>query len=171
MASNIVVRTGDRDIPITSHPIVVILDNLRSAYNVGNIFRLAETCRIEQIVTCGYTATPPHPKLEKTARGCERLVPCTHYDSSLEAVRILKDRQYHVVAVETVEHAPAAWEHRYQLPLAVVFGNEALGIDPDTLSLCDAAVQLPCYGTKNSLNVSNSAAVVLYTVIRQIVSR
>lgn len=152
--------------PVT-HPIVVVLDKLRSAYNVGNIFRLADTCGVERVVTCGYTATPPHKKLEKTALGSEKFVPVTHHESSLDAVRSLKDEGYYIIGIETVEGSPDLWDIGLQFPVAFVLGNEALGVEKETLAECDAIARLPVYGIKNSLNVANCAAVVLYSAIRE----
>ena len=164
------VTTADREQPLRAecHPLVLVLDRLRSAHNVGNIYRLAEVCRIRELISCGYTAAPPHPKLEKTARGCDRLVANRQFDTSADAARSLKDQGYHIVAVETVAGAPAPWEHRFHFPCALVLGNEALGIDSETLSLCEATVCLPVFGTKNSLNVSNCAAVVVYAALQQL---
>ncbi len=166
------VATGDRDARnakrLEPHPIVIVLDCLRSAYNVGNIFRLAEVCRIRKLITCGYTATPPHPKLKKTARGCDELVPWEHFETSLIAVKALKEQGCTVIGVETVPDAPELWDARINFPAAFVFGNEALGIAPDTLELCDAFIRLPVFGRKNSMNVSNCAAVVLYHALAQL---
>jgi tRNA G18 (ribose-2'-O)-methylase SpoU len=164
----VIVETGDRDVAALQHPVAFVLDNLRSAHNVGNIFRLAEICGIERILTCGYTATPPHPKLVKTARGCDVLVPCEHKPTGVAAVEALQTDGYQVVAVETVVDAPNVWDVTYKQPVAFVFGNEAIGLAPETLERCDLAVRLPVFGRKNSLNVGNCAAVVAYTVIRQL---
>jgi tRNA G18 (ribose-2'-O)-methylase SpoU len=165
---DLTVTTEDRaDSPDFDLPVVLVLDRLRSAFNVGNIFRLAEACGVRKIVTCGYTATPPHPKLEKTARGCTERVDFSHCKTSLEAVEALKADGYFTVAVETVENAPVAWELDYNWPVAFVLGNEALGVSEDTLAACDACVQLPVFGLKNSLNVGNCAAVVVYDAVRR----
>lgn len=158
----------DREKPSSvTHPIVVVLDRLRSAYNVGNIFRLADTCGAERIITCGYTATPPHKKISKTALGSEKFVDVDHFETSLEAVRHLKQEGYFLVGIETVAGAPNLWDVDLQFPVAFVLGNEALGIDKNTLAVCDSIARLPVYGIKNSLNVANCAAVVLYNAIRQ----
>ena len=149
------------------HPIVVVLDRLRSAYNVGNIFRLADTCGVERVITCGYTATPPHKKITKTALGSEEYVAVTHYNTSGEAARSLKKDGYYLVGIETVEGSPHLWDVELQFPVAFVLGNEALGVEKETLAECDAIARLPVYGIKNSLNVANCAAVVLYNAIRR----
>ena len=166
------VKTGD-SVPSDQprHPIVLVLDRLRSAYNVGNVFRLAEICHVEAVYTCGYTATPPHPKLKKTARGCDDLVPCRHFDTAVDAVTDLKERGYTVMGVETVDGAPTLWDVDYVFPLAFVLGNEALGISEDALAMCDGYVQLPTFGSKNSLNVGNAASAVLYQAMQFVVTR
>ncbi len=163
------VDEGDREDPgAAPHPLAVVLDHLRSAYNVGNIFRLAEVARIREVITCGYTATPPHPKLQKTARGCDELVPYRHFDTAAEAIAVLQAEGYSVVGVETVDGAPAVWDLDLTFPAAFVFGNEALGIAAEALALCDGYVRLPVYGRKNSMNVSNCAAVVLYRALQSL---
>lgn len=148
-------------------PAVIVLDRLRSAFNVGNIFRLADAVRADRIVTCGYTATPPHAKLARTARGCDGVVPCRHRDSAAEAVRELKEAGHVVYAVETVAGARYVWDTALRFPAAFVFGNEALGVAAAALALCDGFLRLPAVGVKNSVNVANCAAVVLYEAWRQ----
>jgi 23S rRNA (guanosine2251-2'-O)-methyltransferase len=156
------VRSGKR------HAIVLILDRLRSAYNVGNLFRLAEVAALDGIYTCGYTATPPHPKLAKSARGCDALVPCTHFANSASAVAAAQAEGRMVVAIETVADAPNIWDLELQMPLALVLGNEALGIDETALAACDAVARLPVFGSKNSLNVANCASAVVYDILRRL---
>ena len=163
-----VLETNDRTSALPHHPIALILDNLRSAYNVGNIFRLAEVCRVKQVITCGYTATPPHTKLKKTARGCDELVPCSHFSTSMEAVDALKKNGFQIVGLETFKNAAYIWDISFTFPVALVFGNEALGISQQTLSMCDVFAQLPRFGAKNSLNVSNCVAVATYTAVQQL---
>jgi tRNA G18 (ribose-2'-O)-methylase SpoU len=165
----IIIHNQDKTEPTDiQHPIVIVLDKLRSAFNVGNIFRLADSCAAERVVTCGYTATPPHPKLTKTALGAEEFIDSTHYNTSLEAVRALKSEGYQVVGIETVEGAPRIWDVTFDFPVAFVFGNEALGVEKDTLEECDLIARLPAFGQKNSLNVANCASVVIYQAIQQL---
>lgn len=165
----VTVRQGDRPVPACaeSMPVVVVLDRLRSAYNVGNIFRVAEATRVAKIVACGYTAAPPHPKLAKTARGCDEVVPCDVAENAATAIRALKADGYTVYAVETAQDAQMYWDCQLAFPAAIVLGNEALGIDPEALALCDAVIALPARGQKNSINVGNCAAVVLFECLRQ----
>ena len=150
-----------------SLPVMLVLDNLRSAYNVGNLFRVAEATCAAGICACGYTAYPPHIKLEKTARGCDTLVPCRHYATAAEAILELKSEGYSIYGVETVENAPMYWEANYAFPAAFVLGNEALGISEEALALCDGFVSLPAFGIKNSINVGNCGAVVLFDCARR----
>lgn len=169
LSRRVTVREGDGQRAVSGPPMpcVVVLDRLRSAFNVGNLFRLAEATRVTRILTCGYTATPPHPKLGKTARGCDDLVPCMHVDDAAAALRELREDGTTVYGVETVEGASSVWETTFRFPMAIVLGNEALGISPEALELCDEFVELPCYGVKNSINVGNCAAVVLYAALQQ----
>lgn len=151
-------------------PVIIVLDNLRSAYNVGNIFRAAEATRAAGIVTCGYTATPPHVKLQKTARGCDELVLCEHFDSTAEAILSLRKRGMKIYAVETVEESQLYWDAQIEFPCAFVLGNEALGISQEALALCDGFISLPALGRKNSINVGNCAAVILFECTRRFLS-
>ncbi len=162
--------TGDRPEAVVAAerlPVVLVLDRLRSAFNVGNIFRLADAVGAAEVITCGYTAAPPHPKLEKTARGCDVIVPTRRAESAEEAVAELKARGCTVYAVETAASATTVWETTLRFPAAFVLGNEALGVSGGALALCDGIVRLPCRGVKNSVNVGNCAAVVLYEALRQ----
>jgi 23S rRNA (guanosine2251-2'-O)-methyltransferase len=150
------------------HSVVLILDRLRSAYNVGNLFRLAEVAGLDAVYTCGYTATPPHPKLAKSARGCDELVACTHFANSADAVSAAQAEGRMVIAIETVAGALNIWDLPLQMPLALVLGNEALGIAPETLDACDSVARLPVFGSKNSLNVANCASAVVYDILRRL---
>ncbi len=146
--------------------LALILDRLRSAHNTGNIFRLAEAVGAAEIIACGYTPAPPHPKLAKTAMGTDAMVPCRRTESSLDAVRLLRAEGYRqILAVECSEQSQFAWKANYQFPLALILGNEALGISADTLKEVDGIVSLPMFGKKASINVGNAAAAVLYAIL------
>ena len=140
----------------------IVLDRLRSAHNVGNIFRLADAVGAVEIVCCGYTAAPPHPKLEKTAMGTDKTVEWMHFESSAEAVDYFHSRGYTVLAAEP--GGLEAWEMQFTYPLALVFGNEALGVSADALEKCDGIVSLPMNGSKASINVGNAAAAITYAI-------
>ena len=146
--------------------LTIILDRLRSAHNTGNIFRLADAVGAHEIITCGYTPSPPHPKLEKTAMGADKVVKCRSFPNSLAAVKAVRaEGAKQVLAVETSEEGVFAWDKKYEFPLALIFGNEALGIDKETISECDGVISLPMLGFKESINVGNCAAAVLYAII------
>ena len=144
--------------------LTLVLDRMRSAYNVGNILRIAKAA---EVIGCGYTPLPPHSKLEKTAMGADKMVPCRRAENSLEAVNLLRSEGYRQILA--VDYLPGkskfAWEFNYDFPLAFVFGNEALGILPETIAACDGVVHLPMFGNKSSINVGNAAAAVLYAVV------
>ena len=146
--------------------ITLVLDRLRSAHNTGNIFRIAEAVGAKEIIACGYTPAPPHPKLAKTAMNADQMVPCRQAETSLEAVKMLRaEGVRQILAVESGPEGIPAWEFKYEFPLALVFGNEALGVELETIAACDATVCLPMFGDKASINVGNSAAAVLYAII------
>jgi tRNA G18 (ribose-2'-O)-methylase SpoU len=144
----------------------IILDNLRSAHNVGNVFRIAEAVACAEIICCGYTPAPPHPKLAKTAMGTDEMVPCRVMPDAVTAIRTLREEGYKMIL--GAEYAPGsvfAWEKQYEFPLALVLGNEALGISPEALAEVDGLVSLPMFGEKCSINVGNAAAAILYAII------
>ena len=145
--------------------ITLVLDRLRSAFNTGNIFRLADAAGVKEVVCCGYTPAPPHPRLEKTAMGADRWVKSRSVPDTLEAVRELKRNGVYVAAAEVTDGADLVWDHAFRFPLALVFGNEALGVDPRVLAECDGIVSLPMAGSKTSVNVGNCAAAILYSIL------
>ncbi len=148
-------------------PLYIVLDNLRSAFNVGSIFRLCDALRVEGLYLCGYTAHPPNVKLQKTSLGTSEFVPWKHFDSALEAVTHLKRRKIAVWAAETTSVSTPYDTVRYPSPVAVVFGNEALGVSREVLDACEEFVQIPMYGFKNSVNVAASVAVIGYRIAGQ----
>jgi tRNA G18 (ribose-2'-O)-methylase SpoU len=149
-------------IETTDFRVVLVLDRLRSAHNTGNIFRIAEALNAE-IAACGYTPFPPHPKLEKTAMGSDKMVKCRHFETSLEAVETLR-REGVKMVLAAEPGGSGAWEMEYEFPLAIVLGNEALGVAEETLKVVDGIVSLPMLGEKASINVVNAAAAIMYAV-------
>jgi 23S rRNA (guanosine2251-2'-O)-methyltransferase len=152
---------------LPKHPLHLVLDNLRSAFNVGSIFRTADTARLARVITCGYTAHPPHPKLDKTALGVLPYVATGHYQTTAGAVAALQAEGIPVWALETTSRSQCYTALRYPRPLAVVLGNEALGIGGEVLDRCDELIEIPMFGYKNSLNVAVAAAVVAFEALRQ----
>ena len=148
-------------------PVVFVLDNLRSAFNIGSIFRTADCLGIESLFLCGYTATPENEKLQKTTMGTENIVPWKYFRNSIEAIQELKNSNYKIIAIETVDMAKPFTEHLPLEKVAFVFGNERFGLDADVLHLCDEIRSIPVDGVKNSLNVGVCAALVGYEWKRQ----
>lgn len=151
-------RTSDK------MPLTVVLDDVRSLYNVGSVLRSCDAFRVEEVVLCGITAAPPHPEIHKTALGAEDSVSWRHADSALEAVRELRRQGVTVMAVEQCEGSTMLntfvpeTGRRY----AVVLGNEVKGVRQDVVDECDGCLEIPQFGTKHSLNVSVTAGIVVW---------
>ena len=144
--------------------VVVVLDNIRSAHNVGSVFRTADSFKIDKVWLCGICAVPPSAEIHKSALGAEDSVAWEHVDDTMDAVRRLKEEGYTVISAEQTvgsvmldEFAPQK-DGRY----AVVFGNEVSGVRQDVVDAADMALEIPQFGTKHSLNVSVSAGVILW---------
>jgi 23S rRNA (guanosine2251-2'-O)-methyltransferase len=152
---------------VPKNPLYVILDNLRSAFNVGSIFRLCDGLRVQGLCLCGHTPYPPHVKLKKTSLGTIDFVPWRHFDETNEAVIFLKKQGVAVFAAETTSMSVPYCSIAYPLPVGVVFGNEITGVSRQVLEACDCVIELPMYGFKNSLNVAASAAVICYRIVEQ----
>ena len=167
------VRTRDSELPpeefarLPRRPVHIVLDNLRSAFNVGSIFRLADAARAAEVITCGYTAHPPHHKLEQTSLGTTESVPWRRFDDTASAIADLRSKGVHIVAVETTSNAVPFHRFPYDFPLALVFGNEALGVSEAALRICDSVVEIPVFGYKNSMNVATAVGIVLYDILGQ----
>ncbi|MCS7176897.1 MAG: RNA methyltransferase [Candidatus Kapabacteria bacterium] len=149
------------------HPITIVLDNIRSLYNVGSIFRTADAIRAQEVILCGYTPAPPRPEIEKTALGATESVPWRYVRSCKEAIQSLRSAGIRIFAVELTDTAfPYDGLTTADFPAAFVFGNEIVGIQPEVLQVCDAALAIPMYGVKHSLNVAVAAGIVLYEALR-----
>ncbi|MCB5224559.1 MAG: RNA methyltransferase [Candidatus Cloacimonadaceae bacterium] len=144
--------------------IILILDNLRSAFNVGSIFRGADCLGIGEIWLCGVSPLPGNPALAKTARGTEEKLVWRHFSNTIQAVEEAKTRGRKVYALETSPESSSVFETDFQLPLALLLGNESHGIG-EALKLCDHIVSLPVQGWKNSLNVAVAASVCAYQIV------
>lgn len=146
--------------------LVLILDNLRSAHNVGNILRIAEALQLK-VIACGYTPAAPHPVLAKTAMECDVLVDCRIAESAAEAIKLVRSEGCKLVlALEHNERSSEVWSYpEFVMPMALVLGNEAKGVSAEALELCDACVDLAMLGEKASINVGNAAAAALYAIL------
>jgi len=148
--------------------LVVVLDNIRSAHNVGSAFRTADSFGVDKVFLCGISAVPPSAEIHKSALGAEDSVPWEHVDDTLEAVRRLQADGYTVVAVEQTVHSVKLGTFRREpgRKYALIFGNEVSGVRQDVVDASDLSLEIPQYGTKHSLNVSVSVGVVLWEMVR-----
>ncbi len=148
-------------------PIHVVLDNLRSAFNVGSIFRTSDAGLIERLHLCGMTPCPPHPRLARTALGAEDYVPWSYDKEAATAVDGLHERGIPIVAIEAAEGTVPHSQFDWPRPVALVLGHEVRGIQPPVLERCAAAVRVPMLGYKNTINVATAYGVVLYELLRR----
>ena len=148
--------------------LVLVLDNIRSAHNVGSAFRTADSFRADKLCLCGISALPPSAEIHKTALGAEFSVPWEHYDDTLDAVRKLREEGYVIVSVEQTVNSRKLGEFEADpgTRYALVFGNEVNGVRQDVVDESDFALEIPQYGTKHSLNVSVSLGIVLWELHR-----
>ena len=145
-------------------PLTVVVDNVRSLHNVGSVFRTSDAFRVERVMLCGITATPPHAEIHKTALGAEDVVTWSYHSDTLEAVQELKREGYGVYAIEQVQGSIALQDFRTEPgnSYAVVLGNEVKGVQQQVVDACDGSIEIPQFGTKHSLNVSVTAGMVIW---------
>ncbi|MEI6946581.1 RNA methyltransferase [Paraflavisolibacter sp. H34] len=162
-------------------PVVAVLENIRSAYNVGSLFRTADAFLLSGVYLCGYTAFPPHKEIKKTALGAEDTVPWKHFKQISEALDDLRAEGYRIFSVEqAVDSIPLHklhdWlegeakgtkgENASLQKIAVVFGNEVTGVEQSTIAHSDGCIEIPQLGMKHSLNVATAAGVVLWELVK-----
>lgn len=148
-------------------PMYGVLDCIRSAHNVGSMFRSADGAGAAELFLCGYTPCPPHRHLAKTALGAVDVVPWRHCQSAADAIATLREQGVEVLAAECAEDSVSLHDYPLRFPLALVMGNEADGLSGETRALCAATVHLPMHGLKSSLNVSVAFGIALYEVARR----
>ena len=148
------------------HPIVVVAHDLRSAHNVGSVFRTADSAGLSRVVLCGFSPTPDHRGVIKTALGAQDVVPWTHMADVHEALAGLRSEGFTIAALERTDEAvPPDTLDADAFPLALVLGNEVTGVPPDVLAAADRVVGLPQYGVKDSLNVSVAFGIAAYGLV------
>lgn len=159
-------RIAKEEYPLVpSHPIIIVLDNVRSMNNVGSVFRTADAFHAEAIYLCGMTPQPPHRDIQKTALGATESVPWTYYGSTSEALHELKEKGYHLTGIEQTHHSIYLDQYEKTPGKQVfIFGHEVEGISTEALRLCDDVIEIPQYGTKHSLNISVSVGIVLWAL-------
>ncbi|MDG1719357.1 MAG: RNA methyltransferase [Flavobacteriales bacterium] len=151
-------------------PIVIVLDNVRSALNVGSSFRTADAFRIEKIYLCGITATPPNKEIRKSALGATESVKWEKVEDTESIIKKLKSEGFHTCAIEQTENSTML--NNFIPPekqIAVVFGHEVNGVQQSVIDLCDQSIEIPQIGTKHSLNISVSVGVVIWDLYKKII--
>jgi 23S rRNA (guanosine2251-2'-O)-methyltransferase len=158
------VRSAHKRIPL---PVAVLLDNIRSMYNVGAFFRAADGVGLQKLYLCGITAHPPKKAISKTALGAEETVQWEHDWDAVHIAEGLRGNGFTLAAIETNPQAVDLFEWHPRFPVCVAFGNEVEGLRPELLAMADAHVRIPMLGQKNSLNVATAGGVVLYELLRK----
>jgi 23S rRNA (guanosine2251-2'-O)-methyltransferase len=149
-------------------PIILVLENIRSAYNVGSVFRTSDAFLVQSIYIIGYSAKPPHKEIKKTALGAEETVEWKYFKTTEEAITELRDAGFNVYAAEQAEgsYKLNAIGFDTDEKIAVVFGNEVTGVEQTTIALCDGCLEIPQLGMKHSLNIATAVGVVLWELVR-----
>jgi len=152
------------------HPVVVVLDNIRSLNNIGSIFRTADAFRIEAIHLCGITARPPHRDIQKTALGATESVAWKYFEKTESSIEKLRKDGLSIFSIEQAEGSISleAFDLKEKKKIALVFGHEVKGVQQKIIDLSDACIEIPQFGTKHSFNVTVSAGIVLWEVVRKI---
>ncbi len=145
-------------------PVVIVLDDVRSAMNVGSAFRTSDAFGIEKILLCGITAKPPHREINKTALGAQDTVAWEHVESVETCIKKLKDSGYRIIAIEQADESTSLldFETSPDEGYAFVFGNEVFGVSEDVVKKADTVLEIPQYGTKHSINISVSIGIVVW---------
>jgi 23S rRNA (guanosine2251-2'-O)-methyltransferase len=148
-------------------PVTLLLDNIRSMYNVGAFFRTADGAGIERLLLSGITARPPKNAITKTALGAEDRVPWQSIENVINEIETLRHNHYEIAAIETSDRAIDIFDWTPGFPVCVLFGHEVDGLSKNLLAACDTHVRLPMLGLKHSLNVSCAGAIVMYELLRK----
>jgi tRNA G18 (ribose-2'-O)-methylase SpoU len=154
-------------------PLIVVLDDVRSMYNIGSVFRTCDTFRVEALYLCGICQTPPSTEIHKTALGAEDSVSWKYFKTTLEAVAELKKEGYQILSIEQVEHSTKLQTfvpqkgQRY----AVILGNEVKGVHQEVVDISDGCLEIPQLGTKHSMNVSVTAGIIIYKFAETLILR
>lgn len=152
-------------------PLVVVLDNVRSLYNIGSIFRSCDAFRVKSVYLCGITATPPNAEIHKTALGGEDSVEWKYFEKTEDVIQQLRQEDYFIYSIEQVEHSTRLQNLSLDATktYAVVFGNEVKGVSQNVVDLSNDCLEIPQFGTKHSLNVSVAAGIVIWEFARQLI--
>lgn len=151
-------------------PVVLVLDNIRSMHNVGSAFRTSDAFNVERLYLCGITGTPPNKEISKTALGATESVDWTYKESVSELAKELKSAGYAILLVEQTDNSVMLQNFDFSQyeKIALFVGNEVFGISDELLPLSDAAIEIPQFGTKHSLNVAVATGIVLWEAVKQL---
>ncbi len=150
------------------HPIIVILDEVRSMHNVGSVFRTCDGFAVEALYLCGYTPLPPHRDIHKTALGATESVSWQHFATTIEAINACKAAGYKIYAVEQAHNSISLEQlNTGNEKIALIFGNEVAGVCDEAIKAADACIEIPQWGAKHSLNISVAVGVVLWEIARK----
>ena len=149
-------------------PVIVILDEVRSMHNVGSIFRTCDAFAIQELCLCGYTPTPPHRDIHKTALGATETVKWAHFPDTISALKYARDIGFSIMSVEQAHNSVPlqTFGSTPDQKVALVFGNEVDGVNEEVLKLSDGFIEIPQFGAKHSLNISVSVGIVLWELVR-----
>ena len=151
---------------IPKTPIYFFLENIRSAHNIGSIFRTADGMGASKIFLSGYTCKPPHRELAKTSLGAEFSVDWEHNEDTIFLANKVKDQKIKLVLLEHTKYSESLYKLDWEFPLCIVLGNEVEGVSEELIKLCDKHVEIPMHGIKQSLNVSVAAGIIGYEMLR-----
>ena len=153
----------------TKTPITIVLDNVRSALNVGSVFRTSDAFLIENIILCGITSTPPNKEIRKAALGASDSVNWQFEENTIDAVTKLKTNGYHIMGIEQADKSSKLNDFTLSnKPIAVIMGNEVNGVSQDVIDICDEVLEIPQFGTKHSLNISVTTGIIIWELWRRI---
>ena len=153
----------------TKTPVTIILDNVRSAINVGSIFRTSDAFLIEKIILCGITAIPPDKEIRKTALGATDSVKWEFFENTINAVSKLKAEGYHIIGIEQTDKSTML--NDISLPkksIAIIMGNEVNGVAQEVINMCNEVIEVPQFGTKHSLNISVATGIVVWELWKKL---
>jgi 23S rRNA (guanosine2251-2'-O)-methyltransferase len=148
-------------------PVSVLLDNVRSMYNIGSFFRTMDAVGCAKLYLCGITARPPQRAIAKTALGSEETVAWEYHADPVSLARDLRARNIELAAIETTPHAVDLFDWQPRFPVCLLFGHEVDGLNPLLLEACDTHVRIPMLGRKHSLNVATAGGVAVYELLRK----
>lgn len=155
-------------------PLVIVLDNVRSALNVGSVFRTADAFLLEKIYLCGITAVPPHKDIFKSALGATETMDWAYVEKTTDAIMDLKNKEFKIYAIEQAVDSISLLDFQpvnskqHINKTAFIFGHEVNGVDPEVLKLCDGCIEVPQFGTKHSLNIAVCAGIIIWDVFIKI---